>query len=158
MIALLFGFALLGGLLYALSLFEGFDSAGLGGSEDQSGAGSRVQVPNLYWSTTAETDLADANLVLGQRYEVLSDTVPTNVVIYSDPAEETEVEEGSTVDIYVSTGPAAPPVPAPQPVVQQPAVQQLDPEQAAETREEAREERQDRREDREKGKGKGENK
>jgi hypothetical protein len=154
---------LIGGLLYALGLFEGFDSAGFGGSEDQSGAGSRVQVPNLHWSTTAETDLADANLVLGQRYEVSSDTVPTNVVIYSDPAEETEVEEGSTVDIYVSTGPAAPPLPAPQPVVQQPAAPQpaapqLDPEQAAEARKEAREERQDRSEDREKGKGKGENK
>src|SRR5919112_2083536 len=148
LIALLLGFALIGGLLYALGLFEGFDPTGLGGPEDQSGAGSRVQVPNLHWSTTAETDLADANLVLGQRYEVSSDTVPTNVVIYSDPAEETEVEEGSTVDIYVSTGPAAPPLPAPQP----------DPEQAAEAREEAREERQDRREDREKGKGKGENK
>src|SRR5919112_3844389 len=148
LVALLFGFALLGGLLYALGLFEGFDSAGLSGSEDQPGAGSRVQVPDLYWSTTAESDLADANLVLGQRYEVSSDSVPANVVIYSDPAEETEVEEGSTVDIYVSTGPAAPPLPAPQP----------DPEQAAEAREEAREERQDRREDREKGKGKGENK
>jgi serine/threonine-protein kinase len=158
LIALLFGFALIGGLLYALGLFEGFDSAGLGGPEDQSGAGSRVQVPNLHWSTTAEADLADANLVLGQRYEVSSDTVPTNVVIYSNPAEETEVEQGSTVDIYVSTGPAAPPLPAPQPVVQQPAAPQLDPEQAAEAKEEAREERQDRREDREKGKGKGENK
>jgi eukaryotic-like serine/threonine-protein kinase len=158
LIALLFGFALIGGLLYALGLFEGFDSAGLGGPEDQSGAGSRVQVPNLHWSTTAESDLADANLVLGQRYEVSSDTVPTNVVIYSNPAEETEVEQGSTVDIYVSTGPAAPPLPAQQPVVQQPAAPQLDPEQAAEAKEEAREERQDRREDREKGKGKGENK
>src|SRR5918998_2763093 len=158
LIALLFGFALIGGLLYALGLFEGFDSAGLGGPEDQSGAGSRVQVPNLHWSTTAEADLADANLVLGQRYEVSSDTVPTNVVIYSNPAEETEVEQGSTVDIYVSTGPAAPPLPAPQPVVQQAAAPQLDPEQAAEAKEEAREERQDRREDREKGKGKGENK
>ena len=158
LVALLFGFALIGGLLYALGLFEGFDSAGLGGPEDQSGAGSRVQVPNLHWSTTAETDLADANLVLGQRYEVSSDTVPTNVVIYSNPAEETEVEQGSTVDIYVSTGPAAPPLPAPQPVVQQPAAPQLDPEQAAEAKEEAREERQDRREDREKGKGEGENK
>ena len=158
LIALLFGFALIGGLLYALGLFEGFDSAGLGGPEDQSGAGSRVQVPNLHWSTAAETDLADANLVLGQRYEVSSDTVPTNVVIYSNPAEETEVEQGSTVDIYVSTGPAAPPLPAPQPVVQQPAAPQLDPEQVAEAKEEAREERQDRREDREKGKGKGENK
>ena len=158
LIALLFGFALIGGLLYALGFFEGFDSAGLGGPEDQSGAGSRVQVPNLHWSTTAETDLADANLVLGQRYEVSSETVPTNVVIYSNPAEETEVEQGSTVDIYVSTGPAAPPLPAPQPVVQQPAAPQLDPEQAAEAKEEAREERQDRREDREKGKGKGQNK
>jgi PASTA domain len=118
-----------------------------------------VEVPDLYWSVTAETDLADAGLVLGQSISTPSDTVPANAVIYSDPAEGTEVEEGSTVDIYVSTGPAAPPVPVPQPVVQQPAVQQPDPEEAAKAREEAREERQEAREEaREKGKGKGKNK
>jgi serine/threonine-protein kinase len=151
LIALLFSLILLGGLLYALGFFEGFDSTGSDSSEDQSSAGTRVEVPDLYWSVTAETDLADAGLVLGQSISTSSDTVPANVVIYSDPAEGTEVEEGSTVDIYVSTGPVAPlaptPAPTPQPIVQPPAVQLLDPEEAAEAREEAREARQEAREE-----------
>jgi eukaryotic-like serine/threonine-protein kinase len=163
LIVLLFGLVLLGGLLYASGLFEGFDPTRLGDSEDQSAAEdaetSSVEVPDLHWSVTAETDLADAGLVLGQSLSAPSDTVPANVVVYSDPAEGTEVEEGSSVDIYVSTGPATPPAFAPRPVVQQPAVQAPDPEEAAEAREEAREERQEAREEaREKGKGKGKNK
>jgi serine/threonine-protein kinase len=158
LIALLFGLVLLGGLLYASGLFEGFDPTRLGGSEDQSGAEdagtSSVEVPDLHWSVTAETDLADAGLVLGQSLSTPSDTVPANVVVYSDPAEGTEVEEGSSVDIYVSTGPATAPAFAPQPAVQQP-----DPEEAAEAKEEAREERQEAREEaRERDKGKGKNK
>jgi hypothetical protein len=147
LIALLFSLILLGGLLYALGFFEGFDSTGSDSSEDQSSAGTRVEVPDLYWSVTAETDLADAGLVLGQSISTSSDTVPANVVIYSDPAEGTEVEEDSTVDIYVSTGPAAPPAPTPQPIVQPPVVQVPDPEEAAEAREEAREARQEAREE-----------
>ena len=171
LIALLFGLVLLGGLLYASGLFEGFDPTRSGDSEDKSGAedaGTRVEVPDLYWSVTAETDLADAGLVLGRSISTPSDTVPANVVVYSDPAEGTEAEEGSSVDIYVSTGPATPPALTPRPVgqqpvvqqpaVQQPAVQASDPEEA-EAREEAREERQEAREEaREKGKGKGKNK
>jgi hypothetical protein len=154
LIALLFGLVLLGGLLYASGFFEGFDPTGSGDSEEQSGgeeAGTRVEVPDLHWSVTAETDLADAGLVLGQSTSTPSDTVPVNVVIYSAPPEGTEVEEGSTVDIYVSTGPIAPlaptPAPTPQPIVQPPSVQVPDPEEAAEAREEAREERQEAREE-----------
>ena len=163
LIALLFGLVLLGGLLYASGLFEGFDPTRLGDSEDQFGAEdagtSSVEVPDLHWSVTAETDLADAGLVLGQSLSTPSDTVPANVVVYSDPAEGTEVEEGSSVDIYVSTGPATAPAFAPRPAVQQPAVQAPDPEEAAEAKEEAREERQEAREEaRERDKGKGKNK
>ena len=163
LIALLFGLVLLGGLLYASGLFEGFDPTRLGDSEDQFGAEdagtSSVEVPDLHWSVTAETDLADAGLVLGQSLSTPSDTVPANVVVYSDPAEGTEVEEGSSVDIYVSTGPATAPAFAPRPAVQQPAVQASDPEEAAEAKEEAREERQEAREEaRERDKGKGKNK
>ena len=163
LIALLFGLVLLGGLLYASGLFEGFDPTRLGDSEDQFGAEdagtSSVEVPDLYWSVTAETDLADAGLVLGQSLSTPSDTVPANVVVYSDPAEGTEVEEGSSVDIYVSTGPATAPAFAPRPAVQHPAVQASDPEEAAEAKEEAREERQEAREEaRERDKGKGKNK
>ncbi|MDQ5813509.1 MAG: protein kinase, partial [Actinomycetota bacterium] len=82
LIALLFGLVLLGGLLYASGLFEGFDPTRLGDSEDQSGAEdagtSSVEVPDLHWSVTAETDLADAGLVLGQSLSTPSDTVPAN--------------------------------------------------------------------------------
>ena len=163
LIALLFGLVLLGGLLYASGFFEGFDPTRLGDPEDQFGAEdagtSSVEVPDLHWSVTAETDLADAGLVLGQSLSTPSDTVPANVVVYSGPAEGTEVEEGSSVDIYVSTGPATPPAFVPRPVVQQPAVQASDPEEAAEAKEEAREERQEAREEaRERDKGKGKNK
>ena len=163
LIALLFGLVLLGGLLYASGLFEGLDPTRLGDSEDQFGAEdagtSSVEVPDLHWSVTAGTDLADAGLVLGQSLSTPSDTVPANVVVYSDPAEGTEVEEGSSVDIYVSTGPATAPAFAPRPAVQQPAVQAPDPEEAAEAKEEAREERQEAREEaRERDKGKGKNK
>ena len=165
LIALLFGLVLLGGLLYASGFFEGFDPTRLGDSEDQSGAEdagtSSVEVPDLHWSVTAETDLADAGLVLGQNLSTPSDTVPANVVVYSDPAEGTEAEEGSSVDIHVSTGPATAPAFAPRPAVQQPAVQAPDPEEAAEAKEEAREERQEAGEEareRDKGKGKGKNK
>ena len=105
LLALFFGIALLAGLLWAL---QNFDILSLVGSPDQSNTESTaptVQVPDLYWSTTAEADLANAGLRLGYRYTAPSDTVPANAVIYSDPAEGTEVEQGTAVDIYVSTGP-----------------------------------------------------
>ena len=64
-----------------------------------------MQVPDLYWPATAQTDLAAVGLKLGRQYETPSDTVAVGVVSEQDPEEGTEVEEGTTVDIVVSTGP-----------------------------------------------------
>ena len=111
--ALLFGLVLLGPLAFALGLFDRFDATGSGGDEDPSSteeAANLVQVPALYWSTTAQTDLAAVGLKLGRQYETLSDTVAVGVVSEQNPEEGTEVEEGTTVDIVVSTGPRQAPV------------------------------------------------
>ena len=124
--ALLLAAAVLGDL-WAL---QNFGIPSLENSGDQSEAENTtpmVQVPDLYWSTTAETDLANEGLRLGNRYTASSDAVPANVVIYSDPAEGTEVEQDTVVDIYVSTGPQQPPpVQAP---IQNPNIQQAAPAQ-----------------------------
>jgi hypothetical protein len=110
---LLFGLVLLGPLAFALGLFEGFDATGLGGSEDQSyaeDAANLVQVPDLYSSTTAQSDLATVGLKLGLQDETPNDTIPIGVVSEQVPAEGTEVEGGTAVDIVVSTGPRQSPV------------------------------------------------
>jgi tRNA A-37 threonylcarbamoyl transferase component Bud32 len=119
--ALLFGVVLLGVLAWALTQDRG-------APEDTSGAEaaepSTVRVPELYYASEAEGVLAGAGLKLGSWNEAPSDTAPAGVVVEQDPAAETEVEEGTAVDIVVSTGPqqapaaqAAPasaaPVPAP---------------------------------------------
>jgi beta-lactam-binding protein with PASTA domain len=63
-----------------------------------------VHVPGLYYASEAESVLAEAGLELGRREEAPSETVAAGVVIEQDPAAETEVEEGTAVDIVVSTG------------------------------------------------------
>ena len=63
-----------------------------------------VQVPSLYWATTAQDDLAAVGLKLGPQDETANETVPVGVVSEQDPVEGTEVEEGSAVDIVISTG------------------------------------------------------
>jgi beta-lactam-binding protein with PASTA domain len=106
---LLFGLVLVGPLAFALGLFESFEATGSGGGEDQSyakDAANLVQVPELYGSTTAQSDLAAVGLELGRQDEAPNDTIPIGVVSTQDPAERTEVEEGTAVDIVVSKGPS----------------------------------------------------
>lgn len=83
---------------------------GTSGLEDASGreeaAPSTVQVPGLYYASEAESLLNGASLKLGSRGEASNDTVPTGVVVEQDPAAGTTVEEGTAVNIVVSTGPA----------------------------------------------------
>ena len=103
--ALLVIVILLGGLVWALAQ----------NTDDQSGAedaqGSRmVRVPDLVYSETAEGDLAAAGLRLGSQDETPSETVPVGVVTEQDPEEGTQAEEGTAVDIVVSTGPRQVPV------------------------------------------------
>jgi serine/threonine protein kinase len=105
--ALIFGVILLGGLVWALAQDRGM--AEQASSEDTPGTEaiepSNVQVPKLYYASEAESVLAEAGLELGRLEEAPSHTVAAGVVIEQDPAAETEVEEGTAVDIVVSTGP-----------------------------------------------------
>jgi tRNA A-37 threonylcarbamoyl transferase component Bud32 len=114
LVALLFAFVLLGPLAFALGLFEGLDATGSGGDEAQSDTeeegANLVQVPDLYWPATAQTDLAAVGLELGRQDETPNDMVPVGVVSEQDPVQGSEVEEGTAVDIVVSTGPRQAPV------------------------------------------------
>jgi eukaryotic-like serine/threonine-protein kinase len=112
---LLFSMILLGALGWVL--MGDYSALETSGSEDPSGAEeaapSSVQeeVPELYYASEVEDALADAGLELGTQNEASSDTVPVGVVIEQDPAAGSTVEEGTTVDIVVSTGPKQVPTP-----------------------------------------------
>jgi serine/threonine-protein kinase len=66
-----------------------------------------VAVPNLEGLTVSEaqTALSDADLTLGSQLQEPSGEIDEGLVIRSDPAVDEEVEPGSAVDIYISTGP-----------------------------------------------------
>jgi len=66
-----------------------------------------VVVPDLAEMTVsqAQAALRDADLTLGSTLEESSADVADGLVIRSDPAVDAEVEPGTAVDIYVSTGP-----------------------------------------------------
>jgi serine/threonine protein kinase len=110
--ALLFGAILLGGGIWALTNFL----PDLGGSKDQSGANqseapvaeqpSTVLVPDLYYASEAAGALNNAGLQLGNWTDVPNEVVPAGVVVETNPLEGTQVEQGTAVDIVVSTGPA----------------------------------------------------
>jgi serine/threonine-protein kinase len=103
------GVLLLGGLAWALTQDQ--RTSATSGSEEVSSteeavAPSTVQeIPELYNVSEAEGALADAGLELGDRNEVSDAAIPMGVVIAQDPEEGTTVEEGTAVDILVSTGP-----------------------------------------------------
>lgn len=64
-----------------------------------------VEAPNLVYESEAPAQLAEADLELGSVSYSPSNTVAAGVVISQTPAAGTEVEEGTSVDIVVSTGP-----------------------------------------------------
>ena len=66
-----------------------------------------VTVPDLSELTVsqAQAALRDADLTLGSTLEESSADVEPELVIRSDPPVDTEVEPGTAIDIYVSTGP-----------------------------------------------------
>ncbi len=129
---LLFAAAVLGGLAWAL---RSFDVAEPGGSEGGAGAKqaeapavkapSTVLVPDLYYASTAATDLANAGLYLGNWNEVPNGTVPAGIVVETYPLEGTEVEPGTAVNIFVSTGPQQAPAQAVGDLQRAPTVQPL---------------------------------
>jgi eukaryotic-like serine/threonine-protein kinase len=86
-----------------------------GGSEDLGttvtltvGTGPEMtEVPEVVGNTPdqAEDILSEANLEVGETSEEVSDTVPEGSIISQDPEPGTEVEEDSSVNLVVSTGP-----------------------------------------------------
>ncbi len=76
---------------------------------------SSVTVPDLLYGSTAEADLFNAGLGLGNYTEAPSGTVPAGQVIETNPAEGATVEPNSLVDVVVSTGPAQQYQPPPTP-------------------------------------------
>ena len=71
-------------------------------------------VPNIVQRSveSAETDLADAQLVLGAVAEEYSESVEIGKIISQQPLPDTQLRMGSPVDITVSKGPAPVEVPA----------------------------------------------
>ncbi|MFD6176521.1 MULTISPECIES: Stk1 family PASTA domain-containing Ser/Thr kinase [unclassified Isoptericola] len=65
-----------------------------------------IAVPDLAGlsKSEAEQKLTEANLVLGNESQANSKTVAKDLVIKSDPAKGQAVDEGTTIDIVVSTG------------------------------------------------------
>ena len=116
--ALLFVALLLGGLAWAL---QNLDLPGLlqGGSKNQPSAEqttvARVEVPDLAYvpGEEAATRLEQAGLKFGNRYDVPNATFPAGLVIETNPRAGIEVEEGTVVDVVVSTGPQQAPAQSP---------------------------------------------
>jgi serine/threonine-protein kinase len=112
---LLFSVILLGSLVWVLmgeySALETSDSEETPGAEEATPSSVQEEVPELYYASEAEDALVDAGLKLGTRNEASDDTVPAGVVIEQDPAAGSTVEEGTAVDIVVSTGPKQVPAP-----------------------------------------------
>ena len=94
-----------GGILWALTR----DTADPPQAKDAPSS-RMVQVPHLVYAETAQTDLAAVGLELGRQDEVPSDAATVGMVIEQTPAQGTQVEEGTPVDIVVSTGPGQAPI------------------------------------------------
>ncbi|MPZ87549.1 MAG: Stk1 family PASTA domain-containing Ser/Thr kinase [Nitriliruptorales bacterium] len=87
----------------------------------------QVQVPDVAGQPQpeAEAALQDAELEVGEVTEEPSDDVEAGLVIHSDPPAGTEVDQDSTVDLVVSTGPESLPMPNVQGLPEDQAQQQL---------------------------------
>lgn len=87
---------------------------------------SSVAVPDIPYGATpdeARAQLEEADLRLGDQSEASDDTVAEGGVVAQDPLPDVQAEPGTTVDITLSTGPAAAPeqAPATEDPVQDPA-------------------------------------
>ncbi len=71
-----------------------------------------VETPNLIYESEAAGQLEEANLELGRVIYSPSD-MEAGIIISQDPSAGTEVEEGTAVDLVVSTGPEVVAEPAP---------------------------------------------
>ena len=102
------GVLLLGGLAWAMtqdqSVPETYGSEGASSTEEEAAPSTVQEVPELYNASDAEGALVGAGLKLGDRNEVSHDAIPAGRVIEQDPQAGTTVEEGTAVDVAVSTG------------------------------------------------------
>jgi eukaryotic-like serine/threonine-protein kinase len=98
--------------LLALAVLAVLGVVALQWVQDQRGGPALVAVPYVAGmdASVAETVLRNAELV-PQREEVYDDEVPEGDVVGTDPAADTQVEEGSTVVLDVSRGPSEVEVP-----------------------------------------------
>jgi eukaryotic-like serine/threonine-protein kinase len=112
---LLFSVVLLGAFVWILmgdySALETSGSEDTPGAEEATPSSVQEEVPELYYASEVEDALANAGLKLGTRNEASDDTVPAGVVIEQEPGAGSTVEEGTAVDIVVSTGPKQVPAP-----------------------------------------------
>jgi serine/threonine-protein kinase len=69
---------------------------------------SKVSVPDVSGDSQAEagSTLGNAGLKVNKTQNEVSDTVPSGQVTRTDPAAGTQVDKGSGVTVYVSSGPA----------------------------------------------------
>ncbi len=74
----------------------------------------QVPVPDVSGRTVTEASnlLGQSGFTVGQTFEEVSDSVPEGRVIRTDPAAETPLDRGSTVNLVVSTGSATVEVPS----------------------------------------------
>ena len=82
---------------------------------------SVVTVPDLVYEATAAADLDNAGLVLGTATYESNEALEYGLIIRSDPAEGTQAEPGTSVNIVVSTGPAPVATPSEPAPVDQPS-------------------------------------
>ncbi len=111
-----------------------------------------VIVPEVYGMTLAAARRAVENAGLYSSVYEVEGAEPAGTALSTEPDAGTQLDPGSTVVIYYSSGP--PPEPTPEPTTSEPT--QADEAEAREkAREEAQEARQDRRENRDEGRGNG---
>ena len=99
---------MLGMLILALTQVWG--CGGGGGGDDDSDASS-VSVPNVTGLTqaAAQSAIVNAGLTVGSVTSGYSDIVASGSVVSQNPAAGASVDEGSAVNLVVSSGPAPPP-------------------------------------------------
>ncbi|WP_430868034.1 Stk1 family PASTA domain-containing Ser/Thr kinase [Demequina aurantiaca] len=86
-----------------------------------------VALPDLTAMTQAEAETALLDLGLTGDFQLeASEDVPVDVVIRSEPVAGTEVDEGSTVDVFVSSGPGSATVPSVRGKTEEDATAQLE--------------------------------
>ncbi|MGL4174206.1 MAG: Stk1 family PASTA domain-containing Ser/Thr kinase [Actinomycetota bacterium] len=101
------------GLVVAAIVAGGALLVSLTGGSGDPPAPKMVAVPTVAGKTLneARTVLTSAGLTVGEQQETANASIPEGAVISTDPAENSSVAVGSTVNLLISSGPAAIQVP-----------------------------------------------